>query len=101
MFAIAFMAVLAGLIYGCEFSDWGKAQNAAQEAEYRAESKPHIVREVDSCKVYAWRDDGGRGTTHYFTRCPNSVVTTERNYTEQCGKNCTRHKTETIVTETR
>jgi hypothetical protein len=85
----------------CTQSDWYQHSERATAEEHKREATPHVVREADGCKVYAWKDSGGTGTTHYFTRCPNAAVTTERNYTVNCGKNCTRHETETNVTETK
>lgn len=74
---------------------------AAAEAERRA-AIPHVIREVDGCKVYAFN---AGGHTHYFTRCGSNVTTT-RHYTEKvsskCGKStCTKDvpRQETIVTE--
>jgi len=55
---------------------------------------PQLMSETDGCKVYRFVDNG----THYFTRC-GAQVNTIRNYTENCGKACTRHRTETITTE--
>lgn len=55
---------------------------------------PHVIRQVDGCKTYAFEDGG---SNHYFTRCPNSEVTHEHDWTEQEGKTQVR-KQETIVT---
>ena len=55
---------------------------------------PQLMSEADGCKVYRFVDGG----THYFTRCGPHVETV-RNYTENCGKACTRNRTETITTE--
>ena len=65
--------------------------NDQQKAEMRV---PQLLSESDGCRVYRFVDDG----THYFTRC-GEQVNTERHYTESCGKNCTRHRTESITTE--
>jgi hypothetical protein len=62
-----------------------------QKAEMRV---PQLLSEADGCRVYKFVDDG----THYFTRC-GEQVNTERHYTESCGKNCTRNRTESIATE--
>lgn len=51
---------------------------AAAQAEQR-ERTPHVVREADGCKVYAFKD-GGR--YHYFTRCP--MVTSTESSWEVC-----------------
>lgn len=71
-------------------------EKAAQERE-RREMTPHVIREADGCKVYAWK--GGDSKYHYFTRCPNSQTSTTRNYTECTGTGKTRscqEKSETI-----
>jgi len=65
--------------------------NDQQKAEMRV---PRLMSESDGCRVYKFVDDG----THYFTRC-GEQVNTERHYTESCGKNCTRSRTESIATE--
>ncbi len=55
---------------------------------------PQLLSEADGCRVYRFVDNG----THYFTRC-GEQVNTVRHYTESCGKNCTRRRTESIATE--
>jgi len=65
--------------------------SAEQKVEMRI---PQLLSEADGCRVYKFVDDG----THYFTRC-GEQVSTERNYTESCGKNCIRHRTESITTD--
>jgi hypothetical protein len=65
--------------------------SAEQKVEMRV---PQLLSEADGCRVYKFVDDG----THYFTRC-GEQVSTERNYTESCGKGCTRHRTESITTD--
>ena len=55
---------------------------------------PQLLSEADGCRVYRFVDNG----THYFTRC-GEHVNTVRHYTESCGKNCTRNRTESITTE--
>jgi hypothetical protein len=62
-----------------------------EKAEMRV---PQLLSESDGCRVYKFVDDG----THYFTRCGEQVDTV-RHYTESCGKNCTRRRTESIATE--
>jgi nitrous oxide reductase accessory protein NosL len=55
---------------------------------------PRIIREIDGCTVYRFKEGG---YSHYFTRCGTSV-STDRNYSVRSGK--TSHTvTETIVTE--
>jgi len=53
-----------------------------------------VVQELDGCKVYRFYDKD----YHYITRCGANVVT-RKNWSESCGKACTRHRTEDITTE--
>ena len=55
---------------------------------------PAPISSADGCTVYRFEDNG----THYFTRC-GSTVTTTRNYTESCGKACSRNRQEVLTTE--
>lgn len=55
---------------------------------------PQLLSEIDGCRVYSFVDNG----THYFTRCGTQVETV-KNYTENCGKACSRHRIESITTE--
>lgn len=71
------------------------AKDAKVAAERKARETPKVIREADGCKVYAFER---HGRDHYFTRCP-ATTDTETNWTESCGKNCTRHKTDNIITE--
>lgn len=79
----------------CVDSQWYSDQQAEFKAQKRAAATPHVIREADGCKVYAF---ASAGRTHYFTRC-GSTVTTERTGSESCGKACTRPTSEVIVTE--
>ena len=91
--SVIFLALLAlGFIFGIIGvlqSTFGPSDE--QKAEMRV---PQLLSESDGCKVYKFVDDG----THYFTRC-GEQVNTVRHYTETCGKNCTRNRTESIATE--
>jgi hypothetical protein len=85
-------AVLMGLVVGFI---WVLQSTFSPSDEQKAEMRvPQLLSEADGCKVYRFVDDG----THYFTRC-GEQVNTERHYTESCGKNCTRSRTESITTE--
>ncbi|WP_186035346.1 hypothetical protein [Burkholderia gladioli] len=102
MKSLLIFAVLLSAIGGCTywgvFSDSAKRGMEHDRAQAAADAKPHIIREADGCKVYAFRADGN---WHYFTRCPDGTVTTERNWTEsrrQGKQTITEHKSETIVT---
>lgn len=59
-----------------------------------AQRIPVAISEADGCTVYRFVDGG----THYFTRCGDKVTTT-KNYTESCGKACTRRRKEELTTE--
>ena len=73
-----------------------KAEEKKSQAAELREQTPHVVREADGCKVYAFKS-GDR--YHFFTRCPNSQTTTESSWKEchRAGKNTTcQIKTESI-----
>ncbi len=70
------------------------AQQAQEQAKRYARETPKVIREADGCQIYAFERSGRE---HYFTRCP-ATTSTETNWTENCGKNCTSHKQESIVT---
>lgn len=94
-----FALALIGGVIGCNQTDWWqdhvKTEAIADAARAKAEATPHVIREADGCKVYAFK---AGEKWHYFTRCP-ATTTTERHYNEPCGKNCNRDAQETIVTE--
>ena len=56
---------------------------------------PAAVSSADGCTVYRFYDNS---SWHYFTKCGGTVTTT-RNYTENCGKGCSRSRTENTTTE--
>ena len=68
-----------------------QAAKAAEAARVKAtdeyEKTPHIVREADGCKVYAFKS-GDRW--HYFTRCPDSRTVTDTAYEQCTGSGKTR-----------
>lgn len=83
------------------FSDEAVAENQAREekkqAQAAADRQPRVIREVDGCKVYAFKE----GQWHFFTKCP-ATTTTDRTYEScrQSGKQrICENKTEQIVTE--
>ena len=53
-----------------------------------------VIQEFDNCKVYRFWDR----EYHYITKCGDNV-TTQKNWNENGGKACTRHRTEDITTE--
>ncbi len=64
------------------------AEEKARKDERVRQETPHVVREADGCKVYAFKS---RDRWHYFTRCPNATTVTDTAY-EECtgsGKNRT------------
>jgi hypothetical protein len=77
-------------------SELGQRLERERDEEIRRRQTPHVIREADGCKVYAF-EAGARW--HYFTRCPDSRTSTESTW-EECrmvGK--VRHcdqKSETI-----
>ena len=71
------------------------AKAAKEAAERKARETPHVIREADGCKVYAFVK-GDR--EHFFTRCP-VTTDTERTWEESCGKNCKRQMSEHIMQE--
>ncbi|MBD1412871.1 MULTISPECIES: hypothetical protein [Burkholderia] len=82
-------------VYSCANSDWYRESERAEAARRHAEETPHVIREADGCKVYAFKSGEN---WHFFTRC-GSTVTTERSWSESCGKNCTARKSESIATD--
>jgi hypothetical protein len=94
------LVLVCGAAFGiksCTDSDWYQESERARAKQEAAEREPHIIRKKDGCDVYAFKVGD---TNHYFTKCPNSMVSTDRQYTVSCGKSCHRQETETIVTET-
>lgn len=90
--ALLFFVIAAGLFaLGISFVQ----QFAEPSPEHKAAMRvPQLLSETDGCKVYRFVDGG----THYFTRC-GATVETVKNYTESCGKGCTRRRTESITTK--
>jgi hypothetical protein len=90
---VAFLAFAGAMFYWAAFSDGAKRNAAERDAQDRADATPHVIREADGCRVYAFK----AGDWHYFTRCNDGGVTTERRWTERQGKQTIR-RSETIVT---
>ena len=91
---VATLLALAG-VYTCDQPEFMKQRKREIAERDRLERVPHVIREADGCKVYAFKADD---RIHYFTRCADSKTTTESGYTVNCGKNCTRTETESIQT---
>ena len=79
-FMMFFGLGVATVIYNSDTLEENKKQ---REAEQEKAKIPHVTREADGCKVYAF---DANNSTHYFTRCPDSTTVTERNYSTSCGK---------------
>jgi hypothetical protein len=73
---------------------------AAQEAKIKREEDarqkaiPHAMSEADGCTVYVFER---QGREHFFTRC-EKTTSTETNWTEGCGKGCSKPMHDTILT---
>ena len=90
------LALMFGVIKACRNTDSYKAEQAEEARQAAADAKPHVIREADGCKVYAFKA-GER--FHYFTRCPDAKTSTDTNYEvcTQSGKTRTcKPQTETI-----
>jgi len=91
---IATACVVIGMVFlglGVAFLVGVFGPTEEQQAQQR---KPQVVQEIDGCKIYRFYD----GNYHYVTRCGDKV-TTQKNWSEYCGKACTRRKTEELITE--
>lgn len=64
------------------------AEEKARAEQDKRERTPHVIREADGCKVYAWK---GGDRYHYFTRCPASTTVTTQNWQECSGSG--KHRT--------
>lgn len=100
--ALVIVALLAGWFYWDNCTDAARAEarqaEAVAHAQAVADATPHVIRQADGCKVYAFKVGG---TFHYFTRCGADTVTTDRNYTtthREGKQTVTDYHVETIVT---
>ena len=86
--------LIGGLVIGLGFL--GLQSVFGPSDEQRAKDRvPAVVSSADGCMVYKFYDSS---SWHYFTKCGGTVTTT-KNYTESCGKNCSRPRTESLTTE--
>ena len=85
---IACVFILAGVVFV-------QAVFGPSDEQRAADRVPAVVSSVDGCTVYKFYDNS---TWHYFTKCGGTVTTT-KNYTESCGKGCSRSRTENMTTE--
>ena len=92
---LAIIGVLCLGVVKCNNSAWYTEYKKNEAAQEKADETPHVIRTADGCNVYEFKYGG---SFHLYTRC-GETVTTERTYTESCGKACTRQKSEVIVTK--
>jgi len=88
-------AIVLG-VTSCVNSDAYREYIAAKEKQDVADAVPRVVREVDGCKVYAFKSTNW----HYFTRCPVETTTdTGITVVEHHGKTTSSHvEYDSIVT---
>lgn len=90
--------IVASAVVSCNQSTYWqeseKARDAAHAAQYRADATPHVIREVDGCKVYAFK---AADYWHYFTRCGDNTVT-EGHHGETTGSGKTRRTVDVAET---
>lgn len=91
---ILFVVAAGCGITSCATSGWKAESDKRAEAQAAADMQPRVIREVDGCKVYAFKS-GDRW--HYFTRCADQT-TTESSYDVRSGKT-TRTEVESITTK--
>lgn len=93
------LAVSTGIV-SCENSGWNQEMKRAQREREKADAQPRVVREVDGCKVYAFKSTPSATHWTYFTRCPDSKTSTESSHdrTVRSGKT-TRTVTDTETVE--
>jgi hypothetical protein len=88
------LLLIGGLVIG--FGFLGLQAMFGPSDEQRAKDRvPAVVSSMDGCTVYKFYDNS---SWHYFTKCGGTVTTT-KNYTESCGKGCSRSRTENMTTE--
>jgi hypothetical protein len=88
------LVVVAGLFILAGVSTMERMFGKSEEQLAR-DRVPAAVSSADGCTVYKFYDNS---SWHYFTKCGGSVTTT-KNYTENCGKGCSRSRTENMTTE--
>ena len=89
------LLLIGGFVIGLGFL--GLQAMFGPSDEQRAKDRvPAVVSSADGCTVYRFYD---KSNWHYFTKCGGGTVTTTKNYTESCGKGCSRSRTENMTTE--
>ena len=86
--------LIGGLVIGVGFV-FLQAMFGPSDEQRAKDRVPAVVSSADDCTVYKFYDNG---SWHYFTKCGGTVTTT-KNYTENCGKGCSRSRTESMTTE--
>ena len=71
-----------------------KVQAEQREAARIEKETPKPLSQADGCTVYVFER---QGREHFFTRC-EKTTSTETNWTEGCGKGCSRPMRDSIVT---
>ena len=89
--AVILLIVSTALLFFLN-SEWYKKQVAEDAAQNANDAVPRVIREIDGCKVYAFKAT----YWHYFTRC-QSTTSTDASREVQYGKT-TRTEIETITT---
>lgn len=72
LFACAVVGLPIFGMHSCQQSEWWQASERARAERERREATPHVVREADGCKVYAFK---AHERYHYFTRCGSTTTT--------------------------
>jgi len=93
---VSFLLFIVLCMFGiksCAESDWHQENLKKEAAQNEADKQPRVIREVDGCKVYAFKSD----YWHYFTRCP-SETTTDTAHVVRSGKT-SRTEYDSIVTQ--
>ena len=98
--AVAWVFLFGSLVVSCNQSEWYQKQEQERQQKNHEiavqERTPRLVSEAaDGCKVFTFKTD----RWYYYTRCPNSVTTTNTTYTTSCGKNCRKEHVNAITTE--
>lgn len=89
------LLLIGGFVIGLGFLGL-QAMFGPSDEQRAMDRVPAVVSSADGCTVYKFYDNG---SWHYFTKCGGGTVTTTKNYTESCGKGCSRSRTENMTTE--
>lgn len=94
LWVIVPIVILFGIIKGCSSLPYFEERQKQADIKRKIEETPHVIREVDDCKVYAFKVNQHY---HYFTRCPKDT-TTDTTIEERHNKR-TEYRIDQIVTE--